>query len=48
LGPVGSLIFGAIAEHSSVSFALEVLGSLCIAVSLSLFFLLPKVRITKV
>jgi len=48
LGPTGSLIFGVIAERSSVSFSLELLGSLCIAVSLSLFFLLPKVRITKV
>ena len=48
LGPVGSLIFGVIAEGSSVPFALELLGSLCIAVSLSSFFLLPKVRTTKV
>ena len=48
LGPTGSLIFGAIAERSSVPFALEVLGILCITVSLALFYLLSKVRITKV
>jgi hypothetical protein len=48
LGPTGSLIFGAIAERSSVPLALEVLGILCIIVSLSLLFLLSKVRTTKV
>jgi MFS family permease len=48
LGPTGSLIFGVIAERSSVPFALEVLGILCITVSLALFYLLSKVRITKV
>jgi len=48
LGPAGSLIFGAIAERTSVSFALELLGCICLAVSLSLFFLLPKVRTIKV
>jgi MFS family permease len=48
LGPVGSLIFGAIAEQSSVSLALGFLGSLCIILSLSLFLLLPKVRTTRV
>jgi MFS family permease len=48
LGPTGSLIFGAIAERSSVSFSLQLLGSLCIAVSFSLFYLLPKVRTTQV
>jgi MFS family permease len=48
LGPTGSLIFGAIAERSSVPFALEVLGILCITVSFCLPFLLSKVRTTKV
>jgi MFS family permease len=48
LGPTGSLIFGAIAEQSSVSFSLQLLGSLCIAVSFSLFYLLPKVRTIQV
>lgn len=48
LGPAAGLIFGAIAEESSVPFAMKVLGILCIAVSLSLFYLLSKVRITKV
>ena len=48
LGPVGGLIFGAIAEQSSAPFALEMLGIICIAVSLSLLFLLSKVRITQV
>jgi predicted MFS family arabinose efflux permease len=48
LGPTGSLIFGAIAERSGAPFAMELLGSLCIALSLFSFFLLPKVRTTRV
>ncbi len=48
LGPTGSLIFGAIAEQSSVPFALKVLGILCMIVSFCLLFLLSKVRMTKV
>ncbi len=48
IGPTGSLIFGAIAERTSTPFALELLGIICIVVSLSLPFLLSKVRITKV
>lgn len=44
IGPVGSLIFGAIAESYSILFALGILGMLCILISISLFILLPKVR----
>jgi MFS transporter, DHA1 family, staphyloferrin A biosynthesis exporter len=48
LGPVGSLLFGAIAEETSVPLALQLLGVICIVVSVSLFFRLSKVRMTKV
>jgi hypothetical protein len=48
LGPVGSLMFGAIAEASSVPFALDLLGIVCVVLSMSLLFLLSGVRATKV
>jgi MFS family permease len=48
LGPAWSLIFGFIGEQTSVPFALGLLGTLCIAVSISLFFLLSKVRVSRV
>lgn len=48
IGPAGSLIFGAIAESYSVTFALGVLGILCLSISVSLYLLLPKVRTTTV
>ena len=48
LGPAGSLIFGAIAEQSGAPFALELLGILCIAASLSLALLLARVRMARV
>lgn len=48
LGPTGSLLFGAIAEKTNASFALEILGVTCIVVSLLLTFSLPKVRLTQV
>lgn len=44
IGPIGSLIFGAIAESYIILFALGILGMLCILISISLFLLLPKVR----
>ena len=48
LGPAGSLIFGAIAEQSGAPFALELLGILCVAASLSLALLLARVRMARV
>lgn len=48
VGPAGSLIFGFIAERTSVPFAVELLGIMCIAISFSLIFLLSKVRISQV
>lgn len=48
IGPAGSLIFGAIAESYSVTFALGLLGTLCLLISISLYLLLPKVRTTTV
>lgn len=48
IGPAGSLIFGAIAESYSVTFALGTLGILCLLISVSLYLLLPKVRTTTV
>jgi MFS family permease len=48
LGPAWSLIFGFIGEQTSVPFALGLLGTLCIAVSISLVFLLSKVRVSRV
>ena len=48
LGPAWSLIFGYIGEETSVPFALGLLGALCIAVSISLFFLLSEVRVSRV
>jgi len=47
LGPAWSLIFGFIGEQTSVPFALGLLGTLCIAVSISLVFLLSKVRVSR-
>jgi hypothetical protein len=44
VGPAGSLVFGAIAEVSSVPFALEILGIVCMGLSISFLFLLSKVR----
>lgn len=48
LGPAGSLVFGAIAEAISVPFSLQILGILCIAVSVSLFLFLSKLRYAKI
>jgi MFS family permease len=48
LGPAGSLIFGVVAERSSVPFALQMLGILCLACSLLLLLILSRVRMTKV
>jgi hypothetical protein len=48
LGPAWSLIFGYIGEQTSVPFALGLLGALCIAVSISLLFLLSEVRVSRV
>ena len=48
LGPAWSLIFGYIGEKTSVPFALGLLGTLCIAISIFLVFLLSKVRASRV
>ncbi|OGP66178.1 MAG: hypothetical protein A2170_04300 [Deltaproteobacteria bacterium RBG_13_53_10] len=48
IGPAGSLIFGFIGEHTGVPIALGLLGTSCIAVSISLVFLLSKVRVSRV
>jgi len=48
LGPSASLIFGIIAERTSAPFAMELLGIICIAVSLLLALLLPKVRTAQI
>ena len=48
LGPAWSLLFGLIGEQTSVPFALGLLGTLCIVISISLLFLLSKVRLSRV
>jgi MFS family permease len=48
LGPAWSLLFGLIGERTSVPFALGLLGALCIIVSISLLFLLSRVRGSRV
>ncbi len=48
VGPAWSLIFGFIGEQTTVPFALGLLGTLCIAVSISLVLLMSKVRVSRV
>jgi MFS family permease len=39
LGPTGSILFGAIARYTSVPFSLGMMGSICIAISISLILM---------
>jgi len=42
LGPTGSILFGAIARYTGVPFSLGLMGSICIAISISLVLLMRK------
>ena len=44
LGPVGSILFGAIAQYTGVPMSLALLGVICLLVSLILILFLPKFR----
>ncbi len=44
LGPVGSMLFGAIAQYTGVPISLGLLGGICLVISLSLVTLLPRFR----
>lgn len=42
LGPTGSILFGAVAQHTGVPISLELLGGICIAISILLVLVLRR------